>query len=584
MESCDNAGPAAPGTPDHGRRRFLHASLAAAGLSRTRATAQSPAPPSTPPKPPFRLIFETEWNDMPCADYPLTRERWVEECIHPLMGTQVDAIFYNLCSSDGYVAELKSGELLMDSFPQLGDSWVWRYRENTKRLIAGDANPPKLAVEYGHRLGCKVIPIVRMNDPHDQFFRYEVSVFKRKNPRLLLGYGKYPIDWEAGFKGLPPNLKQGIDSFTWGMFDYAHAEVRAHKLAIIEEFLTRWDNDGISLDFDRDPRYFKESGKAANTALMTGLIRDVRAIADQVAKQRGRRMYVHVRVIPKIAACYDRGLDVARWVQDGLVDAISPGCGYMTTSLNLAPWLDLVRDRPCWIYPSINHWRTTEETRAWAHLMYLRGAHGLNLFNFGHLLYGHDAHTPPQSQALNTVLYSELHPAYYQVLHELHDTRNFEFKNKRYVLESASRETAVEGNNGQASRDYRAMDDIVLPVTLAPGIHPVPFGFADDCRKAIECGAEPRVTLRLKITNFTPPDDFDVSVNDAVLPLETRTARAVFIMNNDSWISFPVPPGHLRVGENRVEVNVRKLNPQMSVQPVLSGMEVLVEYNRGLNT
>ncbi|HWB97719.1 MAG TPA: hypothetical protein VG672_13490, partial [Bryobacteraceae bacterium] len=147
MESCDNAGPAAPGTPDHGRRRFLHASLAAAGLSRTRATAQSPAPPSTPPKPPFRLIFETEWNDMPCADYPLTRERWVEECIHPLMGTQVDAIFYNLCSSDGYVAELKSGELLMDSFPQLGDSWVWRYRENTKRLIAGDANPPKLAVE-----------------------------------------------------------------------------------------------------------------------------------------------------------------------------------------------------------------------------------------------------------------------------------------------------------------------------------------------------------------------------------------------------------------------------------------------------
>ena len=150
---------------------------------------------------------------------------------------------------------------------------MWRYRENTKKLIEAGANPPALAVEYGHRLGLKVIPIVRMNDPHDQFFKYEVSRFKKKNPHLLLGYGKYPIDWEAGFKGLPADLKKGIDSFTWGMFDFAHREVRQHKLAIIEEFISRWDNDGISLDFDRDPRYFKEYGKAENAALMTALIR-----------------------------------------------------------------------------------------------------------------------------------------------------------------------------------------------------------------------------------------------------------------------------------------------------------------------
>ena len=100
----------------------------------------------------------------------------------------------------------------------------------------------------------------------------------------MLGYGKYPIDWETGFKGLPPNLKKGIDSFTWGMFDFAHKEVREHKLAIIEEFLTRWDNDGISLDFDRDPRYFKESGKAENAAMMTELIRNVKAIVDRLGQ------------------------------------------------------------------------------------------------------------------------------------------------------------------------------------------------------------------------------------------------------------------------------------------------------------
>ncbi|MFN0166978.1 MAG: hypothetical protein ACKV22_11170 [Bryobacteraceae bacterium] len=563
------------------RRGFLASSFSALGAAGAVASA-APSPAATGAGRPFRLIFETEWNDIACADYPLTKDRWVEECIHPLAGTQVDTVLYNLCSSDGYVAELKSGELLMNDFDKLGDAWVWRYRENTKKLIEADANPPKLAVEYGHRLGLKVIPIVRMNDPHDQFFRYEVSRFKKNNPQLLIGHGTYPIDWEKGFKGLPAHLKKGMDSFTWGMFDFAHKEVRDHKLAIIEEFISRWDNDGISLDFDRDPRYFKESGSARHAALMTGLIREVKAILDRVGKQRGRKLYFHVRVIPKIEACHQRGLDVATWVKEGLIDAVTPGAGYMTVSLDLKPWLDLVQGRNCWIYPSCNHWRTTEETRAWASLMYQRGAHGLNLFNYGHLLHGHDAHTRPQSQAQNTVWNSEVHPDYYRALHEIHEPRYLEFKNKRYVLEAVPHTVDLEGNQGKTSRDYRAIDDIALPVVLKPGEHRVSFGFADDLEKARLGGAIPRVTLRLKITNYTAPDEFDVSVNGAVLPVTTRRTRAVFIMNNDTWVTFPVPAPQLRAGDNALAVSVRKLNPQISEAPVLSGVEILVEYNRGL--
>lgn len=560
------------------RRRFLQSSASTLGLATPQANA-APAPAGRP----FKLIFEAEWNDMPCADYPLTPERWVEECIHPLAGTQVDTLLYNLCSSDGYVAGLKNGELLMDHFDKLGDAWVWRYRENTKKLIEADANPPKLAVEYGHRLGLKVIPIVRMNDPHDQFFKYEVSRFKKTNPQLLLGYGKYPIDWEAGFKGLPPHLKKGMDSFTWGMFDFAHKQVRDHKLTIIEEFISRWDNDGISLDFDRDPRYFKESGSAANAALMTGLIREVKAILDRVGKDRKRKLYFHVRVLPNIDACYQRGLDIAAWVKEGLVDAVTPGAGYITVSLDLQPWLELVRGRNCWIYPSCNHWRTTEETRAWASLMYHRGAHGLNLFNYGHLLHGHDAQTPPQSHAQNTVWFSELHPDYYRVLHEIQDARNLEFRDKRYVMESMPHTPGLEGNAGKEARDYRAVNDIALPITLKPGKHRVAFGFADDVHRAKQAGAPAHVTLRLKLTNYTAPDEFDASINGTLLPAAARRTRAVFIMNNDTWVTYPIPAEQLRMGENTLEIKVTKLNPQMSETPVLSGMEILVAYNRGVS-
>ena len=72
-------------------------------------------------------------------------------------------------------------------------------------------------------------------------------------------------------------------------------------------------------------------------------------------------------------------------------------------------------------------------------------------------------------------------------------------------------------------------------------------------------------------------------MNATLLARETRRARAVFIMNNDTWITMPVPLEIMRAGENTLEVNVRKLNPQMSEEPVLNGMEVLVEYDRGLS-
>jgi hypothetical protein len=211
---------------------------------------------------PFRLIFEAEWNDIVCADYPLTAEQWVGECIRPLASTQVDTLLYNLCSSDGFCCGLESGEILCDEFDPVDSAWVWRYRENTKKLIEADANPPKLACEYGHRLGLKVIPIVRMNDPHDQGYKYEVSRYKMDNPHLLIGYTGPEWQPKWGTWNREQDDPSHPDATNWGLFDFAHQEVCDHKMAQIEEFITRWDNDGVALDFGRDPRYFKQHGSA----------------------------------------------------------------------------------------------------------------------------------------------------------------------------------------------------------------------------------------------------------------------------------------------------------------------------------
>ena len=528
-------------------------------------------------QPPFRLIYEGEWNDIVCVDYPLTKQRLLDEDMQPLLNTQVDAFTYNLCSSDGYCCELESGELLMRSVEKFDDAWCWRYRENIKKLIEAGANPPEIATEYGHRYGMKVFPVVRMNDPHDQWFRFELSDLKRDHPEYLLGDD---VDWEQYWaEGPPPDKYQpgSIDSITWGLFDFAHEAVRAHKLAIIGEFITRWDNDGMMLDFERDPCYFRDGADPQNQQLMTDLVRQVRATLDDVATQRGREQYLIVRVLPDIDETIRRGLDIRRWVEEDLVQVIVPGSGYAPLTLKVQPWLELTEGHDCWIFPGSNHWRPLEETRAWALTMRRAGADGCYLFNWGHLLYGHPAGTIPQADRTGTVWYDEVHPDYYQVLHEIGQVPTMEYRNKRYVLDSIPHERS--GEAGKLQREYRAIDDVVLPVTMSVGTHEVDFQFGDDLPAAQQRGLDPCVTLRMKVNNYTEPDEFSVTVNGTALDDEARTTRAEFIMNDDTWVEYPIPPEALQVGENLLQIAVASLNPEMAVPPVLTNVEIVVEYS-----
>ena len=89
------------------RREFVKAAVTTGVAGSVLASADDarPAPAiqnaSDKKRPPFRLIYEAEWNDVPCSEYPITPDTWVKECFRPLKETQVDALFYNLCSSDG---------------------------------------------------------------------------------------------------------------------------------------------------------------------------------------------------------------------------------------------------------------------------------------------------------------------------------------------------------------------------------------------------------------------------------------------------------------------------------------------------
>ncbi len=145
---------------------------------------------------------------------------------------------------------------------------------------------------------------VRMNDMHDAPTpgTHLFSRFYMEHPEFRLNNGPF-CGWSA--TGL----------------NYEHAEVRECFLALIRELACDYDCDVLELDFLRFHCYFPRRDFVRHCAIMTGFVRDVRAILDK----SGRRVALMARIAASPAAAYELGFDVAAWARDRLVDGISAG-------------------------------------------------------------------------------------------------------------------------------------------------------------------------------------------------------------------------------------------------------------------
>jgi len=145
---------------------------------------------------------------------------------------------------------------------------------------------------------------IRMNDMHDAPTpgTHLFSRFYMEHPELHLHNDGF-CGWSA--TGL----------------NYECREVRAYYLALIRELVCDYDGDVLELDFLRFHCCFPRNDFAGHCAIMTGFIREVRALLDAA----GRRIALLARVAATPAAAYELGFDVATWAREGLVDGISAG-------------------------------------------------------------------------------------------------------------------------------------------------------------------------------------------------------------------------------------------------------------------
>ncbi len=241
-------------------------------------------------------------------------------------------------------------------------------------------------------------------------------------------------------------INDGTPGFnaSWAL-DFAHKEVRAHKLAMITEQLQKYDMiDGFDLDFMRFIVYFKQGQGRKNAPLMTQLVKDIRAKVDSVSARRGKKILLSVRVPPTIEICIDKGLDIQEWIRLKLVDFVSIGVHWRgDPSLPVAKFRKELGAPNIPIYASIDDggYRQRETyshgmLRGMASHILTQGADGLYLFNqyYGEYnsKYNGNIHPEEGGQICRVNAPS--------LLKEMGSLKTLEYRNKIYCLNDSSGE------------------------------------------------------------------------------------------------------------------------------------------------
>ncbi|AHF91630.1 hypothetical protein OPIT5_16845 [Opitutaceae bacterium TAV5] len=349
------------------RCRFLPLLVLALAPALSPVRAQSAPPPSPADREwrqstvnrPRRVIVNNDGNEPVMMLRRPSAEDLLARRIAPLAGTQVDSLFYCTWSS---------GFGLFTHFTRVGQ--IFTSQENRhannqmQALLDAGIDPLRVVRKFTREHDLELFWSMRMNDNHDGYAdKYGPALFEAN--RLKMEHPEYLL----GKRG--ERLPYG----SWSAVNYARPEIRELAFRYIEEVCLHYDVDGVELDFFRHPLFFPSTTQgrpatAGELAMMTDLLRRVRAMTDAEGRRRGRPLLIAVRVPD--SATYSRaiGLDLETWLSGDLVDLLVVG-GYF----QLNDWeesVTLARKHGVKIYPSLDDARVPDTADTPPHRSTLR--------------------------------------------------------------------------------------------------------------------------------------------------------------------------------------------------------------------
>ena len=249
-------------------------------------------------------------------------EGFLKHRMHTVPDSQVDSVYFNTVMwADRFSHTPTVGEFVTESL-QDGDSAEMRELcLGFQQLADAGRDAMQLTLDFCHEHDLEFVWTYRLNDIHAVFEIEQLARFKKQNPHLLLGS---PRDGDA-FPGSDQRRY-------WTALNFAYKEVRQRRLDVIADVLSRYDVDGIDLDFMRHPIFFEltmlgRSATPEELGIMNGFVRQVRKLILEVSQKRGRPMLLSVRIPETVRLAHRIGLDIERWLKYGLVDIVVSGGG-----------------------------------------------------------------------------------------------------------------------------------------------------------------------------------------------------------------------------------------------------------------
>ena len=258
---------------------------------------------------------------------------------------------------------------------------------NLKTLVDMGHDPLQIIIERAKKMGMEVFISFRVNEVHwadnPEGFSQQliISRFWRKHP-----------DWHVGKQGdalsnlhteiLGPRTNPIVGKWLASGLNFAIPEVRQRRLDQLRECLERYDIDGLELDFQRFPVFFKYGEEGKYLPTMTNWMREVRDMSLEVAEKSGRPLLLSARIMARPEQNVGIGLDPVTWAQEGLVDFLVVS-HYLHNNFPL-PVREyrglLPDDLP--LYASIEVEREVANYKKIAEQLYLDGVDGILIFNF----------------------------------------------------------------------------------------------------------------------------------------------------------------------------------------------------------
>lgn len=498
-----------------------------------------------------RIIQNVDGNDATFAPKRRPFEQGLLNVhLSGLENTQVDSIFYCTHWCFGTVihrSKIATTLTSKDAHPSLKNSCV-------QDLIDKGTDPLEVVGCFCRRHDIEFFCSFRMNDIHDGatdgngnlIYPHLLSDFKRKHTEYLLG--------EPGERlpGRPYGSRAAC------AVDYGVTEVRDYMFRMIEEVCQNYDVDGIELDFFRHAVFFKRHAREGKVGQkerdqMTSLIVRIREMMDREGLKRGKPFLLSVRVPDSVGFCRDIGLDIERWLREGLVDLL-----VTTGYFRLAPWSDSVAlghkyDVP--VYANLSEaremekgykrdWKryTAEAFRARALRAWSSGVDGIYTYNIFYF-------------------FRPAHP----IWSEMGDPAILAKRNKLYVVNTL-RTDMIDGFLPGAEGRYRKLPILHQrrPLKLSGGeTKNVSLVVDDDVMWGKDRGIVPDIKLHLIIDDAVGTTTADlgaslsVELNDQTLTEWRAKEETKYAAANkeqpfaEEYIEYRIPPSLVKKGENR---------------------------------